>query len=279
MVSPDAGVVGPDAQIPDDAGTAASISSSASRLLPSRDLSALWWVLALVLVFASTRIGSRVVKARAAEGSRVGSVASRLWPLLETGVWILASLAAVGFAFGVQKHLLLYTLLACVAVAGAVQFNALRDVAAGLIFAAERPFDVGDVVRVAGIEGQVRGLRLRFLELDTSDGRRVQIPYREVVGTTDVRSGGARVANAVRLDLDLPATVDPTRALDAARELAASSPWAVLAAPPRVQLESRGEGRNVIAVEGYAFDAEVQSALHADLLSGWRDVLRGLSEG
>lgn len=236
------------------------------------------WLLLSLLLFVGLRVASRVVRRTARERRRWAVIAARLWPLLEAAVWILVALAWIAKVLGSRSTPVVYAILAAVVLGVAVLWGALRDVAAGLVFVAERPFDVGEVVRVAGQEGQVRRLRLRFLEIETADGRRVQVPYREISGTTGVRAGGRRVAHAVVLDLELPVGFEPTEALRIAREIAASSPWAVLGLAPRVELSTTSEGRSVVRVEGFAFDAEVRSDLHADLLAGWREAVRGTVE-
>ena len=281
---PDAGVAAADAgaSTPDAGVAHAGSSAQPERVVPpaaSPLVERLGLILLLaVLLFVVMRVVGRVVARAAGEGRGWGLVASRVWSLFEVSVWMVAAILLVGSALGSEGNLVLYVLVGAIVLVTAAQWNALRDVAAGLVFASERPFDVGDVVRVGGVEGQVRRLRMRVLELETADGDRVQIPYREAVGTTDVRSGGRRVAHAVRVVLDLPDGADPSEALKLARELAASSPWSVLGVSPRVQLGSAPDGRPTVEIEGYAFDRTVQASLHADLLGGWRDVKRTLGE-
>lgn len=275
-----------DAAAPDGSRPDAGLIADGGRLAvlppmtpsPEALIFSLWPLLALLLLFVALRVAHRIVKGAAGEGRRWGIVAARIWSLLEASIWVVGIIVVTASAVDSRGSPVLYALLGLVLITIAAQWNSLRDVAAGLVFAAERPFDVGDVVRVGAVDGQVVRLRLRFLELETAAGRRIQIPYREAVGMTDVRAGGATVAHPVQLDLELPAAMEPTEALNAARELAASSPWSVLGVPPRVELKVNADNKSVISVEGYAFDREVQASLHADLLGGWRDVLRTLSE-
>jgi len=283
---PDAGVrTPPDAGVVADAGVTLAIEPpppppppSDPKLVPpaSPTVQRLGLILlAALLLFALLRVVGRVVARAAAERRGWGLVAARVWSLFEVSVWMVAAILVVGAELGSEGNLVLYVLVGAIALVTAAQWPALRDVAAGLVFAAERPFDVGDVVRIGDVEGQVRRLRMRVLELETPSGDRVQVPYRAAVGTTDVRSGGRRVAHAVRVELELPEGADPAEALRVAKELAASSPWAVLGLAPRVSI-GRGDRGPVIEIEAYAFDRNVQASLHADLLRGWPEAKRAL---
>lgn len=236
--------------------------------------SRVWTLLSrLLALFFVLRI-AQVLIARIARPRLRGAFVRRLWPLFEGTVWLAAGLYVALEILGPRTQVALYVLLFGVLFVVAVWWNALRDVAAGLVIAAERPFEIGDVVRMAGFEGQVRRLRLRVLELQTEDNRRVLIPYREAIGASDVRTGGRRVAHSVHLELDLPAGMDPREALALAREVAASSPWAVLGVAPRAVLSAASVNRPSIEIEAYAFDAGARSLLYADLISGWRERVR-----
>jgi small-conductance mechanosensitive channel len=224
------------------------------------------------------RLVSRAIRKASRDEKPWALIAVRAWPLLELVVWIALALWSVAYFWGTQNNFVLYTLIGVVLLVLATQWNVLRDIAAGLVFAAERSFEVGEVVRIGNAEGQLRRLRLRHLEIETDDGRLSQIPYRAAIGTTDVRSGGSSVAHTVLLDLDIPIAVDPKQALEAVLEMAASSPWSVVGLRPRVDLQANTTGSSVIRVEAYAFERDVKPALHADMLSGWKEIVKTLSD-
>jgi len=232
----------------------------------------------LVLVFVFLRLLSWAVRGLAKRGRATFVLLRRGWVFVEGSVW-LATISWAVFQLSARESPSA-TLLALVAFAVlvALSWNGLRDVAAGLMLAAERPFGLGDHVSLAEGEGRVRAFRSRVLELEMQDGLRVRVPYRRVLGAAKVRKGGRQTTHAIQLELEVPETMDPQDALRSARELAASSPWAVLGEAPRLELfEARGAAR--VRLVAFAFDAEAESLLHADLLSGWREAARRASEG
>ena len=76
------------------------------------------------------------------------------------------------------------SLLAGVGVVGLALGFAFQDIAAnfmsGFIMALRRPFDVGDLVKVADHFGRIQKVELRATELETLDGLAVIVPNKEV---------------------------------------------------------------------------------------------------
>jgi small-conductance mechanosensitive channel len=244
------------------------------RDLIARIVKAQWSFLRVLLfAFIVFRIAALVVRRMARANHQLALVLSRLWVFVEAtgwaaiGVWLFTRLSQTEST--VTAGLAGLVVLALIA----LSWGAIKDVIAGLMISAERPFTVGDHVSVGDAAGQVRNFRTRVLELETDDGHVVRVPYRHVSGATDVRRGGRRTAHAVALTLELPETLDAVEALDLARELASSSPWSVLGVAPKLRLDE-GHTTPKIVMEAYAFDREAGPLLHADLLSGWREAQR-----
>ncbi|MEQ9503805.1 MAG: mechanosensitive ion channel [Deltaproteobacteria bacterium] len=244
------------------------------RDLIARIVKAQWSFLRVLLfAFIVFRIAALVVRRMARANHQLALVLSRLWVFVEAtgwaaiGVWLFTRLSQTEST--VTAGLAGLVVLALIA----LSWGAIKDVIAGLMISAERPFTVGDHVSVGEAAGQVRNFRTRVLELETDDGHVVRVPYRHVSGATDVRRGGRRTAHAVALTLELPETLGAVEALDLARELASSSPWSVLGVAPKLRLDE-GHTTPKIVMEAYAFDREAGPLLHADLLSGWREAQR-----
>lgn len=231
---------------------------------------ALWPVVRVVgLVFILLRLLSFLVSRRARRGRSTFVLIRRGWIFVEgtawllTGVWAIAQLSARQSTPATLLAMLVFGLMV------ALSWNGLKDVTAGLMLAAERPFALGDYVRLNEGEGRVRAFRSRVLELETQDGVRVRVPYRRVLDTARVRKGGRQTTHAVPMELVVPDFMEPPEALKTARELASSSPWAVLGESPRIELLAGPHGP-LVKVTAFAFAEGAQPLLHADMLSGWR---------
>jgi small conductance mechanosensitive channel len=94
-------------------------------------------------------------------------------------------LVALFFGLGLLKlDKTVTSLLAGVGVVGLALGFAFQDIAAnfmsGFMMAVRRPFDVGDLVEVAGKRGRIQHIHLRASELQKLDGLSILIPNREI---------------------------------------------------------------------------------------------------
>lgn len=117
--------------------------------------------------------------------TRRWSLDASLELLLRNGlrtVWVLIGLYLVFGQFGVN----LLPILGGLGVAGIALGFAAQDILANLISGVtlllDRPFRIGDWIRVNDHEGQVTGLTLRTTRIRTRDNEFVSIPNKEVAG-------------------------------------------------------------------------------------------------
>ena len=108
-----------------------------------------------------------------------------------------SGLAVLG-SFGASWTALLTFLSAStVAVALAIQ-DVLKNFVAGLLLLIERPFRVGDVIRIRDIDGEVQGIDIRTTLVRSGDGALVMIP--NAVVYTEVLTNRS-LAGSKRLEL------------------------------------------------------------------------------
>lgn len=142
------------------------------------------------------------------------------------------------------------------------------EIAWGLAVRLDPALRVGTQIVVDDLEGRIRRLRSRWVEVETSDGWLVRVPYRRLSRGIRIRSAGHRTALPVRFELEIPPDGDVAAARVRARELVLCSPWANLSPAPEVEVDEGG--RPVLRVEAYTFGREGRSRLVADVLSAWR---------
>lgn len=142
-------------------------------------------VLVAVVVIAVSVVASRLV-GRAVRGVLLR--VSRQEPIADL-VGTTARVATIGVGVFVALGLLqldktVTSLLAGVGVIGLALGFAFQDIAAnfmaGFLMAIRRPFEIGDLVEIAGKKGRVRRLELRETEVQTLDGLTVIVPNKEV---------------------------------------------------------------------------------------------------
>jgi small conductance mechanosensitive channel len=147
------------------------------RRLPLAALS----VVILVVTYLLSRWtfqGTRWVLRRVVRDRLLASFVARL---LSYTVFV-AGVAVIIRLLGWQDEVA--TVVAGAGLTVAVLGFAFRDIGenllAGLFLAASRPFTVGDIVQVGGVEGTVLRIDLRYTQLRTFDGRDAFVPNAQV---------------------------------------------------------------------------------------------------
>lgn len=143
-------------------------------------------VVALVVLCAGWIFAGWVgsVTRKALARARIDETLSRfLGKLARWGVLLLVVLACLS-VFGVETTSFA-AVIGSVGIAVGLAFQGtLSNFAAGIMLLMFRPFNVGDVITVAGQTGKVNAIELFATTLDTFDNRRFIIPNGQVFGST-----------------------------------------------------------------------------------------------
>ena len=136
----------------------------------------------IILFFVATLCRNLVIKAVDRSGIDVtlghfaGSVLR--WAIIIMGV--LASLSI----FGIEATSFAAVLGASALAIGLAFRGTLSNLASGVMLLVFRPFKVGQVVKVNGVTGKVKGIDLFTVNMDTPDNRRLILPNRAVFDST-----------------------------------------------------------------------------------------------
>ena len=163
-------------------------------------------ILRALLIVAVAWVVSRMVRDRI-ERSLANRTFGRNGALLvgrlsSLAILVVGALAILG-SFGASWTGLLTVLSAGTLAVGLAIQDVLRNFVAGLFLLLERPFRVGDSIRVRDIEGEVQGIDIRTTIVRSTQGSLIMIPnaivFSEVL--TNRSHSGTR-----RLDLQIEAT-------------------------------------------------------------------------
>lgn len=155
----------------------------------------------------------------------------RLVPIARVLIWVVFVIIILRGVFGFQAD----TLLAAGAAVGvAIGFAAqdiLKNIFGGLVIIGDRPFQVGDKVRVGESYGEVKSIGLRSTRIVTPDDSEVSVPNAQIVGGQVANANSGNLDCQVVTDLYLPGWVDIRAAKDIAYRAAVSSRYVFLAKP------------------------------------------------
>lgn len=199
-------------------------------------------VAGLALVVLATVVATRLVSwltGRLAERSRRFRLRLKLADrLIRLALWLLAVYVAV---FGVlqPEQGLLVGLLAGSAVAlGLGAQELIKDLLAGLTMTLERPFQVGDKIRVDGHYGEVVAVGPRSTRIRTPGDSEVTLPNSDVVHDAVSNANSGELDCQVETELWVSARADLARARQIAYEAAATSRHVFLGKPVEVHADS-----------------------------------------
>lgn len=221
-------------------------------------------VLAVVIVLA--RFSSRLLDALSAHAPRARFFFKLLAPLLRFALWLTGTLLVLSI-FSPSRDTLLAVLASVGIALGLGAQDLVKNVIGGLVILTDRPYQLGDRVKIGDAYGEIDHIGLRSTKLTTPDDTRVTIP------NSDILSGTAWNANSgvpdcqVVTDLLLPIDTDPTLAEEIGYEAAFSSPYLLLTKPVVVLLQDAFEQRPYLRlrVKAYVYDHRFEPRIQSDI--------------
>ncbi|MBC7240931.1 MAG: mechanosensitive ion channel family protein [Anaerolineae bacterium] len=155
---------------------------------------------------------------------------------------------------------LLYSALTAAGVAGIIIGFAVKDLASnfisGLFILLDRPFVVGDVIKVGEFAGTVTDIALRTTTIQTFDGPAVFIPN-SMVATSPVTNFSTAELRRVGLTVSVFQDCDIQRAMSLVAELAEHEERVAKEPAPSVYVEGVRDGMVTLQWYGYVRPADV----------------------
>ncbi|MDR3098231.1 MAG: DUF3772 domain-containing protein [Paraburkholderia sp.] len=160
--------------------------------------------------------------------------------------WIVSALS-VGIGFGLQEI--------------------VKNFVSGLILLTERPVKVGDMISIAGVEGDIRRINVRATEIQLPDRSTMIVPNSQLI-SQNVRNVtmGDSTQGVATLVLTFPLDTDPEQVRDLLLSVYREH-TAVLEAPaPSVTFSQLTPEGITLSVTGYVGSPRIASATKSDLL-------------
>ncbi len=216
------------------------------------------WVLIRYISRLFNLLGGRVPRSR--------FVMRLLEPAVRIGVWFAAIFVAFGLLAPTQE-----TFLAAIASIGlALGLGAqdlIKNLVGGLVILADRPYQLGDRVRIGEAYGEIDHIGLRSTKLTTPDDTRVTIPNLDILHQQVFNANSGVPDCQVVTDLILPLDTDPEVALRVGHEAACCSPF-LLARKPIVAVVAHGFDRRPflrLRIKAYVYDHRFEPRMQSDI--------------
>lgn len=226
----------------------------------------LYAILVLVITYLLVRLSNAILEAFAQRAPRARFFFMMLAPLIRFGLWL--SSALIILAIFSPSRDTLFAVLASVGIAlGLGGQDLVKNIIGGLVILVDRPYQLGDRVKIGDAYGEIDHIGLRSTKLTTPDDTRVTIPNSEIL------SGKAWNANSgvpdcqVVTDLYLPIDTDPVEAVEIGSEAAYSSPYTLLTKPVAIRLLDAFTDNPylILRVKAYVYDHRHETAFQTDI--------------
>ncbi|MFB3777701.1 MAG: mechanosensitive ion channel family protein [Bryobacteraceae bacterium] len=222
--------------------------------------------LILVVVWLLIRYSSKLLNLLAARGPRARFMVKWLEPILRITLWF----AAIFISFDVLAPSRETFLAAIGSVAIAIGLGAqdlIRNLIGGLVILGDRPYQLGDRVRIGDAYGEIDHIGLRSTKLTTPDDTRVTIPNASVLSSHVFNANSGVPDCQVVTDLYLPIDADPDVASRIGYEAAYASPYLYLRKPVSVAVSDSFDRMPCLRlrIRAYVCDHRFEPRMQSDI--------------
>jgi small-conductance mechanosensitive channel len=224
-------------------------------------------VVSIALVWMVLRYVARAFESITNARPRTGF----LFRVVESTLRVLLWLGVLTFAMRLlapSQNVLLIVIGAAAVAAGLGARDLVKNLIGGLVIMADRSYEVGDRVTMAGASGEIRRIGLGATKITTPNGALVTIPNSKLLdGIAQNDSAGTPECLAVT-ELFLPADADQDLALRIGREALITCPFLCLRRPVAIAL-SEGLSQSPylsLKLKGYVYDHRFESEMQTDLV-------------
>ena len=160
-----------------------------------------------------------------------------------------AGLASLGLAFGLGAQ------------------DLVKNLFGGLIIVGDRPFQLGDRVKVGDAYGEIDHIGLHSSKLTTSDDTRVTIPNAHVASSAVFNTNSGVPEAQVVTDVYLPPATDPDQALHIGYDAAHTSPYLLPTKPVVVLVSDLFDQQPYLRlrIKAYVFDHRFEPRMQSDI--------------
>lgn len=242
-------------------------------------------VLLVLAIYALVRLSGAALETLARKVPRSRFFFKAAAPVTRFALWLGGGLLILTAIFAPTPQTLWAVLTAAGVALGFGAQDLVKNLIGGLVVLTDRPYQLGDRVKIGAAYGEIDHIGLRSTKLTTPDDTRVTIPNSEVLSGMAWNANSGALDCQVVTDLYLPPDSDPAAAAEVGYEAAYTSPYVLLAKPVVVRLEDgfREAPYLLVRVKAYVYDHRYEPALKSDItlrakleflrrgmLAGWR---------
>jgi small-conductance mechanosensitive channel len=144
----------------------------------------------------------------------------------------------------------------------------VKNLIGGLVIIADRPYEVGDRVAIAGVTGEIQHIGLGTTKIATRNGTLATIPNSKLLDAITRNANAGTQDCLVATEVFLPADVDLDLALRVGREVLITCQYLRLRRPTEVAIsEGLAQAPYLsLKLKGYVYDHRFESEMQTELV-------------
>jgi small-conductance mechanosensitive channel len=220
----------------------------------------------LLATWLLIRYLSQLLAFLSTQGAKTRFLVKWIEPVLRISLWFVAVFISFSVLAPTQETFLAAVGSVAIAIGLGAQ-DLVKNLIGGLVILTDRPYQLGDRVRIGDAYGEIDHIGLRSTKLTTPDDTRVTIPNADILDMAIFNANSGVPDCQVVTDLFLPCNTDPDLAIRIGYESAWTSPFAYLAKPVTVNLiDDYSETPFLrLRVRAYVFDHRHENHMKTDI--------------
>jgi len=161
------------------------------------------------------------------ENKKVKPFILRLFPVLEFFVWVGFIIWSSSLLFGSFAAYSFIMAFVVVIILIILAWYLLRDLVSGFILRSENGFEPGQVIKTSFVQGTIKKVSYRSIEIITSNGEYVKIPYTMLITTAVIKpqDNSKWVENIINLEVST--ALDAAKVMNLLKNRLLEMPWIV----------------------------------------------------
>jgi small-conductance mechanosensitive channel len=234
-----------------------------SKVSPLKIVDAL---IVLVVVYVMIRFITAGLVAWSTRAARARFFFKMLIPVMRFVLW-LGAMVVILAMFAPSTNTLLAVLGSVAIALGLGAQDLVKSIIGGLVILVDRPYQLGDRVKIGDAYGEINHIGLRSTKMTTPDDTRVTIPNSEILSSSAWSANSGVPDCQVVTDIFLPHETDPSEALEIGYESAYSSPYLLLSKPVVVLLQDHFQyvPYMTLRIKAYVYDHRFEPRIQSDI--------------
>ncbi len=223
-------------------------------------------IVTLVAAYLLVRLSSALLRGLGQRAPRARFFFNMISPIIRFAMWLGATIIILAI-FSPSRETLLAVLASIGIALGLGGQDLVKNIIGGLVVLVDRPYQLGDRVKIGDAYGEIDHIGLRSTKLTTPDDTRVTIPNSEILSGKVWNANSGVPDCQVVTDLFVPHDTVPKEAIEIGYEAAYSSPYILLSKPVVVLLQDRFQDGPfmVVRVKAYVYDHRFEPRFQSDV--------------